>query len=79
MKTAMQELIQFAIENAFNITDESGVRYVVIDYEEMKLQFDNLLEKEKQQIIEAHNRGQKYYNPGYKPDVSEKYYSKTFS
>lgn len=72
MKTAMQELYEDLekfkeITSTISITD---VQRMIGHY---------ALEKEKQQIIEAHNKGQQYYNPGYNPDVSEQYYKETFS
>lgn len=50
-KTAMQELIQWTIENAENITAANGNTYIAIDHEEMRKYFDGWIEKEKQQLI----------------------------
>jgi tryptophan synthase beta subunit len=55
MQTALQELIKWCIENAMYITRLD----VVIDYEEMRKQFDSLLAKERQQIIDAYDMGQR--------------------
>lgn len=78
MKTAMTELIEWGILNAFNIEGQDGTKYVAIDYEEMKDQFDYLLEKEKQQIIEAFELA---YMHGYRDNgkSGEKYYNETFT
>jgi len=53
-KTTIQKLIEWCKQNAFNIEDQSGVKYVVIDYEEMKLLFPELKENEREQIIDSH-------------------------
>ena len=36
------------------------------------------IEKEKQQIIDAHSKGQQWNKSGYNPDVSEQYYKETY-
>ena len=51
--TAMRDLIQWCIENAFNIEDQCGTKYVSIDYEEMRKEFHALLKKEEEQIKQA--------------------------
>jgi hypothetical protein len=48
--TAVQEIIQWTIENAFNVTAEDGTKYIAIDHEEMRENFDKWLEKEKKQF-----------------------------
>jgi len=53
MTTALQDLIQWTIENAFNIESQSGNEYVAIDHEELRKHFDGWLEKERQQITDA--------------------------
>lgn len=63
MKTALVKLIQ--------LLESDGYRF---DFDVI----NNAFEEEKQQIIEAHNKGQQYYNPGYNPNVSEQYYNETF-
>lgn len=50
MKTVLQELIQWTIENAFNVEAQDGTNYIAIDYEEMRTKFDTWLEKEKKQV-----------------------------
>jgi len=50
MKTVLQEIIQWTIENAFNVEAQDGTTYIVIDYEEMRTKFDEWLEKERKQI-----------------------------
>jgi len=62
MTTALQDLIQWTIENAFNIESQSGNEYVAIDHEEMRLKFDEWLEKERQQITDAVKYGFKDAN-----------------
>jgi len=54
IKTVLQELIQWTIENAFNIKDQSGTHYIAIDCEEMRTKFDEWLQKEKEQLIDFH-------------------------
>jgi hypothetical protein len=60
--TAMQELIDWCIENAFNVESQAGEKYVAIDYEEMKEKFDVLLELERKQITDAVKHGFKDAN-----------------
>lgn len=55
--TALNELIKWTLENAFNIEGQDGTQYVAIDHEAMGLKFDEWLEKEKQQIITAWDKG----------------------
>lgn len=75
MKTALQKLISILIEeseqNKENYNYNTGIQKAIKVAE-------NLLKDEKQQIIESHNKGQQFYNPGYNPDTSEKYYNETF-
>jgi len=54
MKTTVQEIIQWTLENAFNIEDQAGVKFIAIDFEEMREKFDEWLEKEKKQHIDFH-------------------------
>ena len=56
-KTAMDEFIQYCMENAENVESQCGNKMVVVDYELMRDEFERLLEKEKQQIIEAYHEG----------------------
>ena len=53
--TAMQTIIEWCIKNAFNVEGQDGTKYIAIDYEDMKKEFDELLAKEKEQIVEAAN------------------------
>lgn len=39
MKTALQELIEWTIENAFNIEAQDGTVHITIDHEEMRTKF----------------------------------------
>lgn len=74
MKTALQELIEKLQELEDNVPyamEREATRYC-------KILANDYLEKEKQQIIESHNKGQQYYNPGYNPDISEQYYNETY-
>jgi hypothetical protein len=74
MKTALEDLIQWTIENAFNIEGQDGTKYVAIDHEEMRLKFNEWLKKEKQQIEQAFDfgydrddmSGEEYFNNTYK-------------
>ena len=78
--TSMNELIQWCIINAFNIEGQDGTKYIAIDYEEMKDQFDYLLGKERKQMIDFHigvmkdgliNEGEKKWKDGYEPKIKE--------
>lgn len=53
MNTVLQDLIQWTNNYSFNIEDDFGVNYVVIDHEEMSLKFAEWLEKEREQITSA--------------------------
>jgi hypothetical protein len=55
MKTVLQEVIQWTLENAFNVEAQDGTNYIAIDHEEMRTKFDEWLEKERDQIAEAFN------------------------
>lgn len=75
MTTSLQDLIQWTLENAFNIEGQDGTLYVTIDHEEMRLKFDEWLEKEKQIIVTAYKTG--YLESGhldYYPDKHSKEY-----
>lgn len=63
MKTAIEMLVEYYEELV------PGIENVGID---------KFLDLEKQQIINAHNKGQQYYNSGYNPTVSEYYYNEAF-
>ena len=75
--TPMQTMIDWCIKNAFNVESQAGDKIIAIDYEEMKKQFDGLLEKEKQDIIQSFEIG---YNMGYKDNgkTGEDYFTETF-
>ena len=53
MKTVLQELIQWTIENAFNVEAQDGTHYIAIDHEEMRTKFEEWLQKEREQITTA--------------------------
>lgn len=77
--TAMQELIDWTIKNAFDITGQCGTKYMAIDHEEMRLKFDKWMESEKEQIIIAYlngNREEFYDGSEYS---GAQYYSQTFN
>lgn len=91
MKTVLQEIIQWAIENAYNVESQDGVTCIAIDHEEMRTKFDNWLQKEKQQLIDFHIESMKvgliveserkwidFYLPKIK-EVATKCYHDTFS
>jgi hypothetical protein len=78
-KTAMQELIDWLnvkieiLENEYSMSIASGIRAA-------KMEAEKLLEKEKEQIIDAYygnidgvfgyrEEGQEYYNQTYKPET----------
>ena len=91
MKTVLQEIIQWTIENAFNVEAQDGTNYIAIDHEEMRIKFDEWLQKDKQQSIDYHigvmkvgliEEGEKKWNDSYEPKIKEvaiKYYNETFN
>jgi len=79
MKTVLQELIQWTIENAFNVEAQDGTTYIAIDHEEMRTKFDEWLEKEREQITNSVKYGFKDATCT-NPDVSfDLYYNETFN
>jgi hypothetical protein len=68
MKTAMQELIEY-IE--LNIDDNDFIKHEVLE------QADNLLEKEKEQIIDAYSQG--YGDGVQEPNPNDDYYNQTYN
>ena len=72
----MQELVDWCIKNAFNIESQSGNEYVAIDYEEMRKEFDRLIELERQQIVDAFYIGNDISSD--EPDGVE-YYNNNFT
>ncbi len=74
MKTVLQNVIQWTIENAINIESQDGTNYIAIDHEEMRTKFEQWLEEEKSQIVRAYNlSGQRKFVDG------NHYYVKTFN
>ena len=73
MKTTISKMIEWCIENAFNIEDQAGIQYIAIDYEDFRINFNEWLEKEKQQIINAYQEGES--QEGWNDDIpAEQYY-----
>jgi hypothetical protein len=72
MKTTLEKLIQWTIENAFNIETQSGEKFIAIDYEDMKENFPEWLEKEKKQITDAYWNGLRSKRNA-KENVAQKY------
>lgn len=72
MKTAIQNAIK-EIAELWSSPSDQPTYSQVFDILEAKLP------EEKQNIINAHSKGQQYFNPGYNPDISEQYYNKTFN
>jgi hypothetical protein len=75
MKTAMQELIEY-IE--LNIDDNDFIKHEVLE------QADNLLEKEKEQMIDFGKKMQLVQHVSYDDDITycfepEDYYKKTYN
>jgi len=91
MKTVIQEIIQWTIENAFNVEAQDGTSYIVIDHEEIRTKFDEWLQRDKQQSISYHigvmkigliEEGEKKWTDRYEPKIKEvatKYYDETFN
>jgi hypothetical protein len=59
MQTALNDLIEWCTVNAFNIEGQDGTEYLAIDYDDMRKLFDSLLAKERQQIVDAFDKGQR--------------------
>ena len=59
-KTPIKTLIEYCIKNAEKLIDKQGNEFIAIDYELMQDEFDTLLEKEKQMVIDAHLMGIDY-------------------
>lgn len=57
-QTALTKLIKWTIENAFNITAQDGTKYIAIDHEELRENFDYWLKLERGQIQDAFDVGQ---------------------
>lgn len=91
MKTILQEVVQWTIENAFNVTAQDGSTYVAVDHEEMRKMFDEWIERDKQQLIDFHvstmrvgliNEGGEAWSDGYKPLIeaaAKEFYAKLFN
>lgn len=75
-QTPMQKLIDWATENAFNVTAEDGTTYIAIDAEEMRLNYDMWLLEEKEQIINARRDGFRTMTLGEGLTHEEYYYEK---
>jgi hypothetical protein len=73
MKTAMQELIEELKTN--------DVAHGMYWIKQPDVFFEKYLEKEKEQIIEAHIKGQSNYNPSLESMTfeSEEYYNQTYN
>ena len=80
MKTAMQELID---ELEVSFYDHKKGHYIaqMIVISTIMNKAKNKLEKEKEQIIQAHNKGQSDYNPSLESIKfeSEQYYNQTYN
>jgi hypothetical protein len=84
MKTAMQELIDWLdvkieiLENEYSMSIASGIRAA-------KMEAEKLLEKEKEQIIEAYDRGYKACDLDEALEINktmfsgERYYEQTYN
>lgn len=79
--TAMRDLIQFCIENAFNIEGQCGTKYIAIDYEEMRKEFDALLQKEEEQIKQAvwYGHDNKPYMIHVPENFASEYFNQTYN
>ena len=76
MTTVLQELILWTIKNASNVESQAGINHVMIDYEEMRIKFNEWLEKEKNQVINAYDQG---INEHCKSVNGTEYYIETFN
>lgn len=50
-ETVVQQIIQWCLQHAFNIQSQDGTNYIAVDLEEMRENFDEWLQKDKNQII----------------------------
>jgi hypothetical protein len=77
-KTVVQKLIDWCIINAFEAEHPGGGKYMLLNYDEMKKNFESLIEQEKQQIIYAHSSGIRFMagNTIIPQDVSKQYYER---
>ena len=78
MKTALQEVIQWTIENAFNVQAQDGSNYIAIDHEEMRIKFDEWVKKEREQIAVAFNKGYRAAGNYDRGTSGIEYYAKNF-
>jgi len=72
MKTVIQEL-KFLISDGLDNIDES------VKVSEIWDKIDELIEKEKQQIIDAYDKGYQHYAPCYRINDAEIYYNETYN
>jgi len=80
MKTVLQDIIQWTIENAFNVEAQDGTTYIAIDHEEMRTKFDEWLEKEQKQIINAYDQDLYGGINGYRKfENGAEYFTETFN
>ena len=77
--TPIQELIEICKSNAFNITAEDGSKYISIDYDDLRKHFDELLEKEKQVIVDAYEKAYEEMGMAMRGvERSQEYFNNTF-
>lgn len=74
-KTAMQELLEDLISD--RDSEVLGIAKQAI--QECIITVTSYLETEKQQIIEAHKKGQLWNKSGYNLDECEQYYNETYN
>ena len=87
MKTPMQELIEYLTEQLDKVVKEHPIevsydtywRGVKIGLETTIALAESLLNKEKEQIMDAHFEGQNDETDGCSLDISEQYYNETFN
>ena len=73
--TAIQELNKWATEKSYTVDSRKGTIHFVVDFYELATKMNELLQGEKQQIIDAFNQGYRdgehYSFDGNKKDIAE--------
>ena len=49
--TTVEEIISWILENSCNIEDRDGNKHIAINWEEIRMRFNDWRKKEKQQIV----------------------------
>ena len=55
--TVVEEIIKWCKENACHVESQAGIKYISIDFEDMREHFDEWKKKEKEQLHDAFIEG----------------------